>query len=82
MMADEFDRLTVEELARLRAIWFEREQRLDMRAARVCWVIAESNRTKPPAFDPADFFPSLNSLRPAPPTDEEMERKLDAVFGG
>ena len=65
--------------------WEARERRPDFRAGQVCWLLAEINRdreARPVPFCPADFFPSLELLRPDPPTDDQLERKMEALSRG
>jgi hypothetical protein len=81
MHAEEFGRLNLAELFALIEVWTKREQRQDLRAARICRVMANMHRGKNTApFDDWDFFESLESMRPEPPTDEELEKKIEAVF--
>lgn len=68
MRADELDRLSLGEFALLRAAWVDEQRRQDYRAA----VLAVSLR----GGHPADYFPSLEFLRPEPPGPAELERKL------
>lgn len=82
MKRREFDRLTIEELVELERVWWEREKRQDFRAAQICVVLAMAHRAKPgDRYTPSDFFPSLHVER-EPMSDEAMEAKLTAVFGG
>ena len=65
--------------------WRARERMADFRAGQVCFLLAEINRDKerrPQPFSPADFFPSLEDLRPEPPSEDELEAKLDALARG
>ena len=81
MQAEEFGRLNLAELFELIEVWNKREKRQDFRAARICQVMANMNRGKnTPPFDAWDFFESLESMRPEPPADDELERKIEAVF--
>lgn len=69
----------------VRDAWARRQQREDMRAGQICFLLAETNRNReknPWPFSPADFFPSLEQFRPGPPSDEDLERKLNALAGG
>lgn len=69
----------------LREAWQRREQRADLRAGQICFLLAETNRNReknPWPFSPADFFPSLEEFRPDPPSEADLERKLDAMAGG
>jgi hypothetical protein len=62
--------------------WEARERRRDHRAGQVCWLLAEINRDrdkKPQPFHVADFFASLEDLRPAP-TDEEEWDAVEAMM--
>ncbi|MFN0133429.1 MAG: hypothetical protein ACKVW3_12995 [Phycisphaerales bacterium] len=72
-------------MAELIDAWREREKRKDFRAGQVCALLAEVNRDhkkKPQPFSPADFFGSLEDLRPGPPSDEELEAKFEAMARG
>lgn len=56
--------------------------RRDLRAGQICWILAEAHRSKSDRawpFHAADFFPSLEALRPDGPSDEQMAAKLDAM---
>jgi hypothetical protein len=73
------------EVAELREAWVERERRADYRAGVIACLLANAHRddkAKPTPFHVADFFPSLEDLRPEPPSDEELERKLVEALGG
>lgn len=73
------------EVGDLLGAWRERERRHDFRAGQICFLLAEVNRDrehKPSPFSPADFFPSLEHLRPEPPGAEMLEQKLEALSRG
>lgn len=62
--------------------WAARERRADLRAAHLTAMYANFHRNTrefPYPFHIADFFPSLDSLRPPPPTAEELGSKWDAL---
>jgi len=82
MSGEELGRLDPGDVHKLLEAWRERERRRDVRVGQVCALLAEVNRDRerrPQPFHPADFFPSLEDLRPPPPGDEELEAKLDAL---
>lgn len=82
MSFDEFGRLTLGELQELADVWEDGQRRADLRAAQICVVMAEAARGKNSRpFEVWDFFTSLEVLRPPPPSDEELERKIEAAFG-
>ena len=82
MRAAEFDALGLVELEALTAAWKTRIVREDLRAGVLASMIANALRGKDDiAAHPADFFASLEDLRPGPLTAEQMEAKLDSVFG-
>lgn len=82
MSFDEFGRLTLRELQELADAWEDGQRRADLRAAQICVVMAEAHRAKNARpFEVWDFFASLEVLRPPPPSDEELERKITAAFG-
>lgn len=58
MSSNEFNRLTPAELPALIEQWRKREERLDVRMARLCWVVAVSAGTKQSNGSdiPPDFF--------------------------
>lgn len=65
--------------------WQARERRRDFRAGQICFLLAEINRdreARPTPFCPADFFPSLEQLRPEPPSADQLEQKLEAFSRG
>lgn len=68
-----------------REAWRERERRADWRfgmlAAAISNPYRDSARQAQP-FHPADFFPSLEDMRPPPPSDEELASKIEAALGG
>lgn len=73
------------EVGELLDAWRERERRLDFRAGQICFLLAEINRdreNKPTPFSPADFFPSLEHMRPEPPSADQIEQKLEALSRG
>ncbi len=85
MCAQELGRLSPGDVRELLHAWRERERRLDFRAGQICSILAEINRDherRSAPFSPADFFPSLEDLRPDSPGDDELERKLDAMARG
>lgn len=56
--------------------WEARERRLDFRAGQICWLLGEANRdsaSRPKPFHVADFFTSLEALRPEPTHEEEWD---------
>lgn len=82
MSFEEFGRLTLRQLQELADAWEGEQRRADLRAAQICVVMAEAHRSKTARpFEVWDFFPSLETLRPPPPSDEELERKMLAAFG-
>lgn len=73
------------EVRELLDAWQARERRLDFRAGQVCFLLAEINRdreSRPTPFSPADFFSSLEALRPEPPSVDQLEQKLEALSRG
>ncbi len=85
MTGEEFGGLAPSELAELIEVWEERERRADFRAGQICFVLSEINRDRKRRvfpFHPADFFPSLDSLRPEGLDDDDLEAKLDIALGG
>lgn len=73
------------EVRELLEAWRARERRADFRAGQVCFLLAEINRDRErraTAFSPADFFPSLEDLRPDPPSEDELEAKMEALARG
>jgi hypothetical protein len=79
MHADEFSRLSTIELRELLDKWREKQQREDYRAAKICVLLAEVNRDqkkKPIPFEVWDFFTSLEPLKPAPPSPQELAAKV------
>lgn len=84
MHAAELDATAPAELHALRVAWSERERRLDWRFGMLAVCVSSPHRdttAHPSPFHPADFFPSLDDLRPEPPSDDELEAKLRAAFG-
>lgn len=66
--------------------WKRRQEREDYRAGVVASILANVHRdskTTPP-YSPASFFSSLADMFPPDdgPSDEELERRLEAVLGG
>lgn len=81
MRAAEFEGLTLAELHELARAWETRTRREDFRSGLLALLLVRMFGQ--PEFPPelADWFPSFESLRPPPMTVEQMEAKLDAVFG-
>lgn len=70
------------EVAALIDRWTERERRADFRIATLCVLYGEAHRDRKrhrQPFHVADFFSSLEHLRPPPPTDADIARRMDAV---
>ena len=79
----EFDSLSLPEVHLIYKAWERREARKDLRAGMIVSMIANTNRdpkTNPNAFAPWDFFPSLEDMKPPPPTPEERYEMLRAAF--
>lgn len=77
----EFDALSLVELDALSEAWRLRVVREDYRAGVLASLVANAMKGKDDiASHPADFFHSLEHLRPEL-TPEQMEAKLDSVFG-
>lgn len=85
MRSDELEGLAPGEIYELRQAWADRERRADLRAGVIAACVANPYRNTsehPRPFHPADFFPSLEDLRPQPPSDEELDAKIEAAFPG
>lgn len=81
MPAAEFEALDPEDLGELVGAWRARERRLDLRHAVLGMLVANMFRGKDSRPVHAwDLFPSLESMRPPPPTSEELARKAEALF--
>ena len=84
MGRDEFDALGAGEVVDLLEAWRRREQRADHRFGVLATVIAEVNRDarrRPHAFEPADFF---GSLEPAPRggwSEEDLLAQMELYAG-
>lgn len=81
MQAEEFSQLSTVELRELLKTWREKQQREDYRAAKICVLLAEVNRDhkkKPKPFEVWDFYASLETLKPPPPTAEELMAKVES----
>lgn len=66
----------------MREAWEQRVRREDLRAGVLASLVVNmfGRGKNDPPLHPADFFPSLDELRPPPPTLEQEEARLDALF--
>ncbi len=82
MKSDEFFSLTPAELHELVEEYEAGEAERDYRAALSVTILANVHRSKDalPSHI-ADYFARLESLRPGPPTEDELEAKLEQAFG-
>ena len=91
MSRRELDRMSVGAQGDILAEWREREKAeqereraKDWRIGQLCALLANVHRNHEKApwpYHPADFFRSLEDLRPPPPSDDEMTTKLNALAG-
>lgn len=70
MRADELDGMSPADFGALVSEWRAEQRRLDYRAGVIAVLVRGGG------CHPADFFPSLDVMRPPPPSEEELERKL------
>lgn len=82
MRREEFDTLEPAELHELLAEFEAAEAERDYRASLAATVLMNVHRGKESApVDVADYFPRLESLRPGPPTEAELEAKIAQALG-
>jgi hypothetical protein len=82
MKRDEFDTLDTADVHELLAEYEAAEAERDFRAGLSAIVLMNVHRGKDsPAVHIADYFPRLESLRPGPPTEAELEAKTESAMG-
>lgn len=82
MKRDEFDTLEPSDLHELLAEYEAAEAERDFRSGLAAIVLMNVHRGKDsPPVDLADYFPRLESLRPGPPTEAELETKISSALG-